>query len=187
MDYLIVIPARLSSTRLPRKPLIDICGKSMLERTYGCALKAINDRDKIIIATDSKEIINECEKFDAKCILTSKDCLTGTDRVAEVSRLIEANQYINLQGDEPIFPFESIQKFINLCSKQIDSVHTCVTKITKKEDFFNESLFIIGCIPDPTPVQCKFGCNDCNSKFWKDTPRMRDHLKEVEEFYKTHT
>ena len=56
-----------------------------------------------------------------------------------------------------------------------------------EEDFFNESLYIIGCIPDPTPVQCKFGCNDCNSKFWKDTPRMRDHLKEVEEFYKTNT
>ena len=56
-----------------------------------------------------------------------------------------------------------------------------------EEDFFNESLYIIGCIPDPTPVQCKFGCNDCNSKFWKDTPRMRDHLKEVEEFYKNHS
>lgn len=140
MDYLIVIPARLSSTRLPRKPLIDICGKSMIERTYDCALKAINDRDKIVIATDSKEIIDECEKFDAKCILTSKDCLTGTDRVAEVSSLIEANQYINLQGDEPIFPFESIQKFINLSSKQIDSVHTCITMITKKEDFFCKSI-----------------------------------------------
>ncbi len=47
-----------------------------------------------------------------------------------------------------------------------------------EEDFMDESLYIIGCIPDPTPTQCKFGCNDCDSKFWKDTPRMRTHVKE---------
>ena len=51
-----------------------------------------------------------------------------------------------------------------------------------EEDFYDESLFIIGCIPDPTPVQCKFGCRECDSKFWKDTPEMRDHLKQMEEW-----
>ena len=53
-----------------------------------------------------------------------------------------------------------------------------------KEDFYDESLFIIGCIPDPTPVQCKFGCRECDSKFWKDTPEMRDHVKQMEEWRK---
>ena len=53
-----------------------------------------------------------------------------------------------------------------------------------EEDFYDESLFIIGCIPDPTPVQCKFGCRECDSKFWKDTPEMRDHVKEMEEWRK---
>ena len=52
------------------------------------------------------------------------------------------------------------------------------------EDFYNEDLFIIGCIPDPTPVQCKFGCRECDSKFWKDTPEMRDHVKQMEEWRK---
>ena len=48
-----------------------------------------------------------------------------------------------------------------------------------QEDFYNEDLFIIGCIPDPTPVQCKFGCRECDdSKFWKETPEMREHIKE---------
>ena len=53
-----------------------------------------------------------------------------------------------------------------------------------EEDFYDESLFIIGCIPDPTPVQCKFGCRECDSKFWKDTPEMRDHEKQMEEWRK---
>ena len=53
-----------------------------------------------------------------------------------------------------------------------------------EEDFYDESLFIIGCIPDPTPVQCKFGCRECDSKFWKDTPEMRDHVKQMEEWRK---
>ena len=51
-----------------------------------------------------------------------------------------------------------------------------------EEDFMDESLYIIGCIPDPTPTQCKFGCNDCDSKFWKDTPRMRTHVKEMQKW-----
>ena len=54
----------------------------------------------------------------------------------------------------------------------------------REEDFYNEDLFIIGCIPDPTPVQCKFGCRECDSKFWKDTPEMRDHVKQMEEWRK---
>ena len=53
----------------------------------------------------------------------------------------------------------------------------------REEDFYNEDLFIIGCIPDPTPVQCKFGCRECDSKFWKDTPEMRNHIKEVKEYW----
>ncbi len=55
--------------------------------------------------------------------------------------------------------------------------------IPTEEDFYNEDLFIIGCIPDPTPEQCKFGCRECDSKFWKDTPEMRNHIKEVKEYW----
>ena len=53
----------------------------------------------------------------------------------------------------------------------------------REEDFYNEDLFIIGCIPDPTPVQCKFGCRECDSKFWKDTSEMRNHIKEIKEYW----
>ena len=63
-------------------------------------------------------------------------------------------------------------------------VRKAVLGYPTEEDFYDESLFIIGCIPDPTPVQCKFGCRECDSKFWKDTPEMRDHVKEMEEWRK---
>ena len=52
-----------------------------------------------------------------------------------------------------------------------------------EDDWFNENIYCIGCIPSPTPVQCKFGCNECDSKFWKDTPEMRDHIREVKEYW----
>lgn len=140
LDWIIVIPARISSSRLPRKPLIDIYGKSMIERTYNCAVDAVKDNNKIIIATDSIEIKNRCEEFGANCLLTSDECLTGTDRVAEVSRAINARQYINLQGDEPIFPSEEIKRFIEKSSVNPDQVYTAVMPIKKEQDFFNNSI-----------------------------------------------
>ena len=93
-DFVLVIPARLKSTRLPRKLLIEIDGKTIIQRSYECAYKSIQDRDKIIVATDSYEIKNICDRFGAKTILTSESCMTGTDRVAEVSEKIDADQYI---------------------------------------------------------------------------------------------
>lgn len=111
MDYAIVIPARLNSNRLPRKPLADICGKPMLEHTYARALEAAPS-EKIFIATDSAEILKECEKFGAKVVMTSTECLTGTDRVAEFSKNVPAQVYINLQGDEPMMDPSDIKEVI---------------------------------------------------------------------------
>ena len=113
MDWLIVIPARLNSTRLKEKALIDINGQTMIQRTYNCALNAVKDRNKIIIATDSNKIYNHARDFNAKVEITPNNCLTGTDRVFEIAKKYEASQYINLQGDEPIFPPEVIAYFMN--------------------------------------------------------------------------
>lgn len=101
MDYVVVIPARLTSSRLPRKPLVEICGKSMLEHTYARAVEAVC-AEKVFIATDSDEILQICEKFGAQVVMTSVDCLTGTDRIAEFAEKVSADVYINLQGDEPL-------------------------------------------------------------------------------------
>jgi len=140
LDWIIVIPARLNSKRLPNKPLLEIHGKTLIQRTYERALAAVNDKEKIIIATDSLDIVRECERFNARFLLTSPDCLTGTDRVAEVARKIKARQYINLQGDEPIFPIEEIKNFIDSCKQNTDVVHTAIIPIKNGEDYFNRSI-----------------------------------------------
>ena len=103
-------------------------------------MAAVNNKEKIIIATDSLDIVRECERFNARCLLTSPDCMTGTDRVAEVARKIKARQYINLQGDEPIFPIEEIRNFIDSCKQNTDVVHTAIIPIKNEEDYFNKSI-----------------------------------------------
>ena len=139
-DFILIIPARLASTRLPNKLLLEIENKSIIQRTYECALEAIGSNEKIIIATDSLEIEKHCRTFGANIIMTSKECLTGTDRVAEVSEKIEADQYINLQGDEPIFPSKELSLFIKTVRKDPRVVYTAITKIKKESDFRNLSI-----------------------------------------------
>ncbi len=139
-DYILVIPARLKSTRLPKKLLIKIEGKTIIQRTYINALNAIGDKEKIFIATDSTIIAEHCHAFGAKTILTSKKCLTGTDRIAEVSEKITASQYINLQGDEPLFPSDQLQIFINKVIKDNSQVYTAITSIKNENDFRNYSI-----------------------------------------------
>ena len=139
-NFILIIPARLNSTRLPRKLLLEIDGISIIRRTYNCALEAVKDKGKIIIATDSEEIQSHCEGFGANTIITSKDCLTGTDRVAEVSEKLHADQYINLQGDEPIFPSNELKNFINEANKNPNEIYTGIKKIDKEDDYRNLSI-----------------------------------------------
>ena len=87
MKYIIVIPARYKSERLPGKPLLNIGGLPMIVRTYNQCTKVVS-KDKIIVATDSNKIKKVCDKYKIKSIITSSKCLTGTDRVAEVAKKI---------------------------------------------------------------------------------------------------
>jgi len=111
MKYIVVIPARLSSTRLPEKPLIIINGKSLIQRTYEQCIKALPS-EQVIIATDSDRILNHCNSLGMNAMMTSSTCLTGTDRVAEIASKINADYYINVQGDEPIINPEDIKRII---------------------------------------------------------------------------
>ena len=139
-DFIIVIPARLDSTRLPKKLLIEIEGQSIIQRTYNQALKAMGNKDNIIIATDSLIIKKHCDNFGARTLLTSQDCLTGTDRIAEVSEKISASQYINLQGDEPIFPSDQLKIFIRNVIQDKTKVYTAITSIKDEKDYRNYSI-----------------------------------------------
>jgi len=101
MKSIVVIPARMASSRLPGKPLIDLLGKTVIQRTYEQCIKAVAP-ERVYVATDGPEIFRHCEDLGIQVLMTSDQCLTGTDRVAEVAGYIDADYYINVQGDEPL-------------------------------------------------------------------------------------
>jgi 3-deoxy-manno-octulosonate cytidylyltransferase (CMP-KDO synthetase) len=96
-----IIPARLASTRLPRKVLREIAGQQMITRVYEAAKKSPLLRD-VIIATDSEEVLQLAQAHGWKAQMTSDQHRSGTDRVYEVAQRIAADVYVNIQGDEPL-------------------------------------------------------------------------------------
>ena len=106
-----VIPARDKSTRLPGKPLIEINGIPMIERTYRQAAKA-EGLDKVLVATESEKIAEYCESREIPVMLTADTHLTGTDRMAEVAMKLDYELYVNIQGDEPVIDPKTIDEII---------------------------------------------------------------------------
>lgn len=139
MKFLVVIPARYKSKRLPGKPLIDIGGLPMIVRTYNQCKKVVSE-DKIIVATDSVKIKKVCDQYNINSIITSNKCLTGTDRVAEVAKKIDCNFYINVQGDEPFFNPQDLKKLINEAINNPKQIINGYTEINDKKLFFNPSI-----------------------------------------------
>tara|TARA_B100000925_G_scaffold244557_1_gene194420 strand:+ start:757 stop:1503 length:747 start_codon:yes stop_codon:yes gene_type:complete len=138
-NYVVVIPARYHSTRLPGKPLIKILGIEMLQRTYNRCLKVV-DKEKIFVATDSEKIIDFCNKNDIQSILTSKNCLTGTDRIAEVSKIIDAKVYINVQGDEPLLNPDDLKLLIESSEKNPDIIFNGYCEIDNQSQYISQNI-----------------------------------------------
>lgn len=102
-----LIPARLASTRLPRKVLLDLGGKPMVQHVYERALQS-RHLSEVLIATDSEEVYSAAAAFGAEVAMTSADHASGTDRLAEVARGLDCDLVVNLQGDEPLLRPEII-------------------------------------------------------------------------------
>ena len=96
-----IIPARLAATRLPNKPLLDIAGKPMIQWVYERA-RAASLLDEVMVATPDEEIFQAVEAFGGKAVMTSPAHRSGTDRLAEVARTLDADVIVNIQGDEPL-------------------------------------------------------------------------------------
>lgn len=106
-----IIPSRYGSTRMPGKPLMDICGHPMIWWVYQ-NVKNVQEFDEIYIATDDERISKVSEEFGAKVIMTSTDCSCLIDRVYQVSQVVDADYYVTVNGDEPILESEIIPKII---------------------------------------------------------------------------
>ena len=112
MKFLGVIPSRYASTRLEGKPLKDICGHTMVEWVYKRALKS--KLDGVVVATDDERIVDEVKSFGGNVILTRKDHINGTSRIAEVCETyIDYDVIVNIQGDEPLIEPDMINSIID--------------------------------------------------------------------------
>ncbi|HET9697822.1 MAG TPA: 3-deoxy-manno-octulosonate cytidylyltransferase [Terriglobales bacterium] len=130
MKIVAIIPARLGSTRLPRKILREISGKPMISWVYEAA-RGSKLLDEVIVATDSGEIMDVCRANGYTARMTSPNCKSGTERVYEVSREVEADVYVNVQGDEPLTRPEHLDVLVTLMKKKTVQVGTIKTKCTQ--------------------------------------------------------
>jgi 3-deoxy-manno-octulosonate cytidylyltransferase (CMP-KDO synthetase) len=161
---IIVIPARYNSSRLMGKPLVDLCGKSMIERTYErCAMGF--PRDSIFVATDDLRIESHCLGLGMNTLMTSPDCLTGTDRVAEVAGLIQADLYINVQGDEPLFNPSDIQVMVEAAERYPGEVLNGFTEIDTEAQFRSPTIPKVVMRPDGRLLYMSRGSVPTTKKF----------------------
>lgn len=111
-EVYIIIPARIGSTRLPNKPLIDLNGRSLIQRVY---LNASKISSNVFVATDSKKIEQNLSEYTSNIIMTSSDHISGTDRIYEAAKKLNIKDdslIINLQGDEPFLPIDAVSQII---------------------------------------------------------------------------
>lgn len=111
MKSVCIIPARYASTRMPGKMIADICGHPMIWWVWKNACK-VKEFDEVLIATDEIKVKDICEAFGAKVIMTTSDCSCLIDRLYEVSKVVDADYYISINGDEPILEPEVMPKVI---------------------------------------------------------------------------
>jgi 3-deoxy-manno-octulosonate cytidylyltransferase (CMP-KDO synthetase) len=145
----VVIPARLASTRLPRKLLLNETGKTLVQHTYEAASRATRPAG-VCVAADHEEIAAAVRAFGGEVRMTSPDCASGTDRVAEVARqLQDVDIVVNVQGDEPELPGSSIDRVIELLEEQPDlAMSTLATPIRDHQR-----------LNDPAAVKVVFDAN----------------------------
>src|SRR5882757_8056609 len=137
MQILGIIPARFESTRFPGKPLVDIAGKSMIQRVYEQAKKCIH-LTEVIVATDDTRIYDHVLNFGGVAIMTSAEHQSGTDRCAEVAlQHLQYNVIINIQGDEPYIDPEQISKLAACFNNADTQLATLVKKIKNEQELFN--------------------------------------------------
>ncbi|MDF3864453.1 3-deoxy-manno-octulosonate cytidylyltransferase [Pseudomonas denitrificans (nom. rej.)] len=133
MKSVVIIPARYKSSRFPGKPLVPLLGKPMILWVAELSAEAVG-RDSVYVATDDERIAQIVEAAGFSAVMTSSSALTGTDRLAEAARQIDADIYINVQGDEPVIDPLDIRKVRDLKRENLDSIINAYCWIHDGED-----------------------------------------------------
>lgn len=136
MKTVIVIPARYHSSRFPGKPLVKILDKPLLEWVISPCIESVG-KSNVFVATDDSRIESFCNSIGINAVITSKDCLTGSDRVAEASKYIKSDIYINVQGDEPLITSSDILRIIEVKKRNFNKVVNGYCLIKNSDDYEN--------------------------------------------------
>ena len=139
MKKVIIIPARLDSSRLPKKVLLDLKGKTVIQRVYEQCLK-VKNVDEVYVATDSLEIKEVCKTFTNQVIITKSTHQSGTDRIGEAISAIACDIVINVQGDEPFIEPSLIEALVNSFSNSDISMSSAMSKINNIKDLQNTNV-----------------------------------------------
>ncbi len=141
MKTLIIIPSRLSASRLPGKPLLKINGLSMISHVFKRAQEA--NIGEVLVAAEDKEIVDDVKKNGGEAIITSKNHQTGTDRIFEVIKKLnrkDVELVMNLQGDEPLISIDDIKNLNNQMLQSGYNLGTLASKIDQRKIFENENI-----------------------------------------------
>lgn len=140
MKVIAIIPARYESVRFPGKSLVDICGKPMIQHVYE-RTSEVPLLEQVIVATDDIRIQEAVLTFGGQVQMTSVEHRTGTDRLAEVARTLDADIIVNVQGDEPLIRPEMIEQAIHPLMEDPEvAIGTLKHKIDSPEDLFNPNV-----------------------------------------------
>lgn len=146
MRAVAIIPARFPSSRFPGKPLVEILGVSLIRRVHARCLLALPRQD-IYVATDDERIRAHCEQDGIQVLMTG-DCLTGTDRVHQAALQVEADLFLNVQGDEPLIDPADIHTVLDACRTHPDEVINAMCPIEEETDFLSTTVPKVVARPD---------------------------------------
>jgi len=138
VEFVVIIPARFASTRLPGKPLADICGKPMIQHVYEKA--CLSGASKVVIATDHQNVFDAVSLFTNDVLMTRDDHQSGTERLAEVVDLLNLDSstiVVNVQGDEPLLAPENVSQVANLLNDSTAPMATLSVAIEEQNEVFN--------------------------------------------------
>lgn len=142
MSFVVIIPARLASTRLPNKPLLDIGGKPMIQRVWERA--CLSEATRVVVATDDARVAEAVARFGGEVCMTRATHESGTDRLQEVAQRLAFDDrqiIVNVQGDEPLIPPAVINQVArNLAASERAGIATLAKRIRHREEVFNPNV-----------------------------------------------